>query len=188
MPARPELAVVTVAAQGDSEKNEVSQTKEIGTVTAIPANQLVLYSVSVGPLITSAEVSQAVEQLQQLGFQPEKVRGRGAVTMIRLLEGEYPAKIARKHLERLKQYVNSAFLLPHGEELAVFAGSFHQEDRAIKLQNNLADQKIAVQLVAGNVEMNRTLLTVIQADQQTAQEVTNHLFEIGLKTCIIKQK
>lgn len=147
-----------------------------------------LLTVKVGPLISDDDVTQAVEQLKQLGFQPDINRGRGTVTMIRLLEGTYPPDIARRHLAQLEKNVTSAFLLPQGKQLSVFAGSFHQEGRAKTLQDDLKKKNVAVTLVEGEVEMNGTLLTVLQADQQTAREVANHLSDLGLKTSISEKK
>lgn len=153
-----------------------------------PTPPLSLFSVSVGPLISDEEVTQAVHQLQELGFQPEKTQGRGMVTMIRLLEGTYSPAVARRHLQKLKNNVKSAFLLPQGNKLSVFAGSFHQEKRAAKLRDELAAKNIDVTLVDGHVEMGGTKLVVLQADRKTAQEVADHLSELGLKTGIIENK
>lgn len=188
IPTRPEKTAETVAAVTNIAEPVETQTKTKPAVPPVVEQPVTLYSVLVGPLITTAEVSQTVKQLQQLGFQPEKIRGRGFVTMIRLLEGEYSEKVARVHLKRLKQHVDSPFLLPAGDKLAVFAGSFHQEERAQRLQRDLAEQQIAVDLVPGDVEMNGTLLNVLQADQQTAREVAEHLSKIGLKTNIVEKK
>jgi hypothetical protein len=163
--------------------------KKVVDTPVVPSTQPpLLLTVTVGPLISDDEVEQAVKQLKQLGFQPEINRGRGIVAMIRLLEGTYPADIARTHLIQLKKCVKSAFLLPQGDQISVYAGSFHQEDRAKTLQHDLEKKNIRVTLVDGDVEMDGTVLTVIQADQQTAREVANHLSGLGLKTSIREKK
>ncbi len=163
--------------------------EKIVDMTVVPVEQPAsLLTVTVGPLISDDEVLQAVEQLKQLGFQPDINRDRGTVTMIRLLEGTYPPDIARRHLAQLKKSVMSAFLLRQGEQLSVFAGSFHQKGRAKTLQDDLRKKNVAVTLVEGEVEMNGTVLTVLQADQQTAREVANHLSDLGLKTSISEKK
>jgi len=196
IPARPETVAVDVSTVVEqvvvdnmAKFPEEVVGEKIADIGAAPVNQPAsLLTVSVGPLISDDEVTHAVEQLQQLGFQPETKRGRGLVTMIRLLEGTYPAAIAHNHLSQLKKNVKSAFLLPQGDQLAVFAGSFHQENRAKTLQSDLAKKNVHVTLVDGNVEMVGTLLTVIQADQQTAREVANLLSGLGLKTSISEKK
>lgn len=159
--------------------------KSISETTPQPSS---LFSVSVGPLISDDEVTQAISQLQVLGFQPEKTQGHGVVTMIRLLEGTYPPTVARRHLQKLKTKVASAFLLPHGDKLSVFAGSFHQEERAAKLRDELAAKNVAVTLVDGHIKMVGTELVVLQADRQTAKEVADHLSELGLKTRVVENK
>lgn len=181
------IVVVETAAVSTNMKPAETETRE-KTMTEPTQPPLSLFSVSVGPFISDDEVTQAVSQLQELGFQPEKTQGRGMVMMIRLLEGTYSPAVARRHLQKLKNNVKSAFLLPQGNKLSVFAGSFHQEKRAAKLRDELAAKNIDVTLVDGHVEMSGTKLVVLQADRKTAQEVADHLSELGLKTGIIENK
>ncbi len=108
--------------------------------------------------------------------------------MIRLLEGVYPAAEARVRLVQLKKIDKSTFLIPLGDKLAVYAGSFRQESRARELQKNLADQMVNVSLVENDVTMKGTLLVALQADQQTANEVAAHISSLGLHTQLLKKK
>ncbi|MCK4503012.1 MAG: hypothetical protein KAU22_08240, partial [Desulfuromonadales bacterium] len=139
-----------------------------------------LYTVSVGPLINSTDIYQAVKSLQELGFQPQMTPGSGPVKMFRLFEGIYSVSEARIHLAALKKNVGSAFMLPTGNKMAVYAGSFHQETRAKLMQNNLVAEKIKVELVSTEVVMNGTMLTVLQADKQTASEILADIAGLGL--------
>ncbi|MFK5927800.1 MAG: hypothetical protein QM483_14330 [Desulfuromusa sp.] len=157
-------------------------------VSPLVNNAIPLFTVTVGPFVNTVELEQATNQLQELGLKPQKKTGRGLVTMIRLLEGIYPAEEARMHLAALKQDVKSAFLLPNGDGLAVYAGSFHQEDRARQMQGDLAQKKVNVTLVDSRISMNGTMLVALQADQQTAGEVAAHISSFGLQTQVIKKK
>ncbi|MCF6266801.1 MAG: SPOR domain-containing protein [Desulfuromusa sp.] len=187
VPSRPEIVVPDDV---DAIVEDVSFLKPVTSVAASPVvkSKNPLFTVTVGPFISRADLQQAISQLQELGFQPQKKTGRGQVAMIRLLEGEYPETEARLHLEKLKKVVKSAFLLPEGDNLAVYAGSFHQEDRARQMQADLAQKMINVSLVDSIVTMKGTMLAAIQADQQTAREVAAHISSLGLHTRLIKEK
>ena len=184
IPDRPKTdnsAIVAAAATPESGKKAsvVSSTVNLETP---------LFTVTVGPFINDVDLQQAIGLLHELGLSPQRIPGRGQVTMIRLLEGVYPAAEARNHLAKLKKTVKSAFLLPIGDKLAVYAGSFHQENRAREMQKNLAHEMVKVSLVDIEVSMNGTMLVALQADQQTASEVAVHISSFGLSTQILEQK
>lgn len=153
-----------------------------------PATAVPLFTVVVGPFINSTDLREAVGVLKELGLQPQKIAGRGTVTMIRLLEGVYPEKEARIRLAELQALDRTAFLLPLGDNFAVYAGSFHHESGAQELKNELAAQSVRVTFVESEVTMNGTSLTVLQADQQTANELAVHLSSLGLNTQLLKKK
>ena len=157
-------------------------------VTPFVDDTIPLFTVTVGPFINTAELHRAIGLLQELGMQPQEKAGRGLVTMIRLLEGVYPAAAARIRLAELKKIVDSAFLLPVGDQLGVYVGSFHQEDRAQKMRDDLAEKMIDVLFVDSEVMMSGTLLIALQADQQTANEVVRHISSLGLHTQVQEKK
>ena len=157
-------------------------------VTPFVDDTIPLFTVTVGPFINTAELHRAIGLLQELGMQPQEKAGRGLVTMIRLLEGVYPAAAARIRLAELKKIVDSAFLLPVGDQLGVYVGSFHQEDRAQKMRDDLVGKMIDVLFVDSEVMMSGTLLIALQADQQTANEVVRHISSLGLHTQVQEKK
>ena len=188
IPVRP---VVNVSAADMSPPQEIplikSQQKS-ALVTPFVDDTIPLFTVTVGPFINTTELHRAIGLLQELGMLPQEKAGRGLVTMIRLLEGVYPAAAARIRLAELKKIVNSAFLLPVGDQLGVYVGSFHQEDRAQKVRDELAGEMIDVLLVDSEVMMSGTLLIALQADQQTANEVVTHISSFGLHTQVREKK
>jgi len=188
VPVRPQMNLpVAIADHGD--ETPVAETETDSSVSALFVDSAVpLFTVAVGPFISDGDLQQATRRLEELGLQPQKVPGRGQVTMIRLLEGVYPEAEARNRLKELKKTVKSIFLLPLGDKLAVYAGSFHQESRALKMQNELALQMVKVSLVDSEVTMNGTLLVALQADQQTANEVAAHISRLGLHTQLLEKK
>ena len=188
IPARPQNDLPAVRANKSHKTPPVGA--EINSFANSPgANSVVpLFTVAVGPFINDIDLQEAIGLLEDLGLQPQKVSGRGLVTMIRLLEGVYPEDEARIHLAELKEIDESAFLLPLGDKLAVYAGSFHRESWAKEMQNDLAAHMVNVALVESEITMNGTLLTVLQADQQTANEMAAHISSLGLHTQLLTQK
>jgi cell division septation protein DedD len=186
VPARPviDLPVPTVA-----ENLPASQPKKNLLATEPVAKEdLSLFTVMVGPLINSNEVDQATNQLRDIGLTPQEKKGRGQVVMIRLLLGVYPEEEARHHLDSLKKVTKSAFLLPEGDKLAVYAGSFHQQERAKRMQDSLALKNVDVTLVDSEIPMNSTMLIALQADEKTAREVAMHITGFGLQAQVFKTK
>ena len=178
-PATTEVTIVTKGVELEKEAPEVVPTVD---------NVIPLFTVNVGPFIRETELQQAISWLREIGFQAQKKLGRGQVVMIRLLEGIYPAEEAQVHLVALKQVVDSAFLMPDGDNLAVYAGSFREDSQARLLRDELAQRMIRVSLVDSEVTMNGTMLTVLQADRKTAGEVAAHISSLGLNTHIVEKK
>ncbi len=189
VPSRPQIDNPSVVMSEDTDETP-SVKKEINSSdnTAVIDSAVPLYTVAVGPFINDVDLQQATSLLEELGLQPQKIPGRGPVMMTRLLEGVYPEAEARTRLAELKKMVKSAFLLPFGDKLAVYTGSFHQEDRAREMQNDLALKGVDVSLVDSEVTLNGTLLVALQADQQTANEVAAHISSLGLHTQLLKKK
>ncbi len=187
IPVRPKIDIPAAVAVITEEVSS-SEPVKTAAVVLVVNSKTPLFTVTVGPFINDVDLQQAVSRLRELGFQPQKKPGRGQVTMIRLLAGRYSAVEARQHLEDLKKVVKSAFLLAEGDSLAVYAGSFHQEDRALQMQADLAQEMINVSLVDSEVTMNGTMLVALQADQQTAREVAAHIASLGLHTQLLKKE
>ncbi|WP_321390579.1 hypothetical protein [uncultured Desulfuromusa sp.] len=182
VPVRPEAESPVVAAE----------TVAVAVVEQNPPeivdHEMPLFTVMVGPLIEATELERAINQLGELGLNPQEQKGRGQVVMIRLLNGIYPAEEARKKLAELKKIVSSAFILPVGDKMAVYAGSFHQQERALRLQDDLVAKKINVSLVDSLIPMNGTMLIALQADEKTAREVAEHISGYGFQTQVLKEK
>jgi hypothetical protein len=188
VPARLE-SDIPVAASDTGPETPLENVETTPLVTSLSVEGAVpLFTVAVGPFVNDVDLQQAIVLLEELGLQPQKVSGRGLVTMIRLLEGVYPVDEARIRLAELKEIDESAFLLPFGDKLAVYAGSFHRESWAKEMQNDLASHMVNVALVESEITMNGTLLTVLQADQQTANEMAAHISGLGLHTQLLTQK
>ena len=147
---------------------------------------VVLYSVLVGPFLTPVEREAAAAKLRKGGFGSEITKGRGMVTMIRLREGVYPPAMGRQKLVELRKVVKSAFLMPTGEKMTLFAGSFADPVRADVLSKQLAKRGIRLKRIATEIEMQGDLLLVKQADQETARQIAQTVSGMGLKAQVEK--
>ena len=188
IPVRPEENVSAPEVSSTKDIPPIKTEQESALEPPFVADEIPLFTITVGPFINTTELHRAIGLLQELGIQPQEKAGRGPVAMVRLLEGVYPAATARIRLAELKKIVNSAFLLPVGDQLGVYVGSFHQESQARKMRDDLAEQMIDVSLVDNEVMMSGTLLIALQADQQTANEVVTHISSLGLHTQVREKK
>ena len=153
--------------------------------TTSPAILDPLCSIEIGPGINKRVLEQANEMLHSRGFDVRQTSGTGTVRVTRLLEGVYPTKDARKRLKELKKTVDSAFVLPEGGQLALYAGSFCRTDRAIRLMELLEQKRIKVTAVTGEIEKKGRMLVVQQVDRQTAETITEQMSRLGLTAKVI---
>ena len=167
-----------------SEPTVMAETKSTLKEKTIPPAEL--YSVLVGPYLSTNQLEAAALELRKLGYGVKQTEGRGMVTMTRLLEGVYPPSQAHQKLAALSKVVDSAFLLRSGKDLALYAGSFADPARAAVLMEQLARKGVSVRPVAGEIEMNGKMLLAVQADLQTAKQLAAQIEKAGFKTQLKK--
>ncbi len=178
-----------ITSTSDVVSDEIISNESIVVATETNAlSDAPLYTVVAGPFVNTVNVNNAITTLRKLGFEPYRSQGRGSVTMVRLLEGSYGMTAAKSRLAILKKTVKTAFMMPNGEKIAIYVGSFQQHERAKKYQAKLANEGIDVDLVTTDVVMNGTTLVVLQADQQTASEVLALIMERGINVVMEKIK
>lgn len=187
MPPRPEVEAEQIP--GEKTVGEGEATLQADVVLQETSNKTLvvdslaethLYSVAVGPFLNQAELDQATGILSALGLQAQSRKGRGAVKMIRLRAGDYSESEAPAYLANLKKHVSSAFLLPEGSRKVLYAGSFHDQTRARQLQQELASKNMTVSPVEVEIAMDGVFLDTLKVDQQTAQQLSEHLRDKGL--------
>ncbi len=182
-PAVTEQAAAPVVAAAEMKKTVEAVAAPVAVVAA-PAEPVALHSVLVGPFLRKADLAAATKQLERLGFEPKQTKGRGIVTMTRLLEGRYPEAEARQRLLEIKQAVGDAFILPDGDKRAIYVGSFTSVERATDYAAQLGKKGIKVTLVATDVEMSGHLLLAVQAAPDIARQAADLIGKSGLKTQI----
>lgn len=161
--------------------------KKAVPVAKIEQKQVAAYRVLVGPYLTKKGAEKAAEKLQELGYSAEETKGRGKVSLTRLLEGVYPRDEARERLTKVKETVGDAFMLPTGEKWAIYVGSFTDADRAARYMKKLAGKGISVTPVASVVEMDGRMLIAARGDRQTAQKASALISAAGFSSQVLKK-
>ena len=143
-----------------------------------------LYRVLVGPYLYVTDTNKAAAALERLGYQGRRIDGKGPVAMVRLLVGSYPPAEARSRLAALKPQLEDAFLLPDGDQLAIYAGSFSDRKRAENYSKLLAKQGLSVTPIVNELEMSGKLFIVAETEQEDARKMTERLTAAGLNARI----
>jgi len=145
-----------------------------------------LYSIEVGPFINDRELTQANSILHSSGNEVRQTPGAGTVRFSRVFEGVYPADEVSRRLEELGKMIESAFVLPKGDQFELYLGSFHDPDRATRFAELLGKKGINVTVVAAEKKMQGTILVVQQVDLRTAESITEQMERIGFTVKLIE--
>lgn len=156
--------------------------KESSVVAKTPA-----YQVLVGPYLSKSTLKKAAQQLRELGYETEVTKGRGKVGMTRLLEGIYPLDEAKLRLQEVKGSISDAFMVPTGDKMAIYVGSFVDAPQAKKYADELALQGVNVTPIATDVVLNGKMLVAVQGAQQEVQAAAAKIKAAGLTTQIKKK-
>jgi adhesin transport system outer membrane protein len=140
-----------------------------------------LFAVEVGPCINSRLSEQAEKRLHHIGVDYEQSSGKGLVKMIRLREGDYQIDEAYRRLDEVRAVVD-AYVIPEGDKLVIYVGSFHDRGMAMRYARQLEEKEIDVTLVEAEVEMQGSMLVVQPVDEQTAEAISEQMEDLRLTT------
>ena len=143
-----------------------------------------LNSIEIGPCNKERVMAQAIDRLQDLGFDAQSTLCTSRVKVTRLLEGRYIPESAYVRLETIRKSVD-AFVLPEGDKLAIYVGSFHNYEKAIRYAQLLAEKNIEVTPIAAEIDMQGSMLIVQPVDRQTALTISEQMSQIGLTAKVI---
>lgn len=146
-----------------------------------------VFIAQVGPFLSKASAEKAAKDLREQGFQVEMTKGRGLVAMTRLLEGIYPADEAREQLQKVKARIGDAFMLPLGQKMAIYTGSFTELDRAEKYAKQLADKGVSVTPITSEVELDGRILIVAQGAEEMVTELAEKVRASGFNVKVSKK-
>ncbi len=143
--------------------------------TGLGSDFVKLQTLKIGPCLNQHELGLATAILNHYALNAEQSAGSGLVAIVRLLEGTYPPIDARERLIILKRKVPSAFVLPKGSQLGLYAASFHELERAVKFVKTLKQKQIKVAIVPAKVELNGKMLLTKQLDNNIATKISAEL-------------
>ena len=143
-----------------------------------------LNSIEIGPCNKERVMAQAIDRLQDLGFDAQSTLCTSRVKVTRLLEGRYIPESAYVRLKTIRKSVD-AFVLPEGDKLAIYVGSFHNYEEAIRYAQLLAEKNIEVTPIAAEIDMQGKMLIVQQVDRLSAETISEQMSQIGLTAKVI---
>ncbi len=162
---------------GTTEDNLVLKTESEAISSG---KQPLLYSMKSGPYINQAKLDKARAILNDHNIDIQEVLGSGPVKMFRLFEGAYPRKEAYERLDILKKTTDSAFILPNNGQLRLYAGSFHDHERALVFMALLEQNQISVTMEECEIDKQGKILLVQHVEQKTANMIAAQMKEIGI--------
>jgi hypothetical protein len=151
------------------------------TETRSGAGADMLDSIEIGSCINERLMAKATDRLQDLGFDAQSTSCTSKVKVTRLLEGRYIPELAYARLATIRKTVD-AFVLPEGDELAIYVGSFRNYEKAIRYAKLLAEKNIKVTPTAVEIDMPGKMLIVRQVDRLGAETISEQMSELGLTT------
>ena len=139
------------------------------------------YNVTIGPFVTSSRLQEGEQFLAARGLSVVRDTGSGPIKMIRLREGIYAPDVARKRVEEMKQAgFKASFVLPAERGLAVYAGSFIDQQRAEMLTKDLENKNIKVAWVDAEVQKEGTLFKLKGLSSTVSTELEQQFSRQGV--------
>jgi hypothetical protein len=145
------------------------------------------YSIHAGTCLLESNRLHAEKIVRSLGFEPELTPERREVEMIRLLIGVFSAEEARERLREVAEEAAAAFILPRGNRVAVYAGSYFSIDEARGFSARLARRGIRAQEEPAQVMMTLERVTFGSFNNRAAaREVAVKARAAGLEATVMR--
>ena len=111
------------------------------------------YTLAGGAYIIKDNLQKNRRFAEMLGLPFQVKEKNKKVKMTRLLVGTFPADKEKMELKRLEAYTSDAFVIHHGRNVSIYAGSFYYPADAGRLKNRLKEKGLNVEKVSAQVEM-----------------------------------
>lgn len=125
------------------EKKQAAKPAKSTSTRTAPANRGI-YTLSAGTFADPTELHAAEREIKRLGYRPEIVTSFHKTPMTRLLVGYYSAAEAESLCRSYQKDYPGFFTLKRGEQVALYAGSYRDADRARAYAATLRDHGIKV--------------------------------------------
>lgn len=147
------------------------------------------YTVEAGAYRLESSLKTAEERLRRLGFEPQVTTAKKALAMTRLRLGSFAPEAGQAKLEELAELAPDAFVLRQGEELVVYAASYHDLDKARRFADRLFAEGVRVEEEAAEVEVPLFLLrSGTYPDLAAARAAAEQVRTEGLEALVVKAR
>jgi hypothetical protein len=145
------------------------------------------FTLQTDPLLLPGELAKAERTLRTLGFEPSRATVPQTVTLTRLRLGVYPSAEALLHLREAQALIPDAFPLRQGGNVAIYAGSFHDVDRARIFADELYERGIRVEEEKAQVSLNVNVLRFGSfAGEKDAAKALESVRTAGLQSRLVR--
>lgn len=147
------------------------------------------YTVEAGAYRLESSLKEAEERLRRIGFEPQVTTAKKALAMTRLRVGSFAPEAGRAKLEALAELAPDAFVVRKGDELVVYAASYHDLDKARRFADRLHAEGVQVEEEAAEVEVPLFLLrSGIFPDLASARAAAARVRAEGLEALVVKKR
>ncbi len=177
-----------------SQQAPAAKTEELKTagaaptaVAAAPVPAAANYTIDAGAFLLKSNRLAAEKIIRRLGFQPQVKTMKRPVKMVRLrLGGPYTPMEAEAKLKEMAATAPDSFAVSKGDQMMVYAGSYHSLDQARVYADRLFQKGIRVEEEPAEVPMLLHLVTFGSfADKAEASEVLTKAKAAGLETTLL---
>lgn len=147
------------------------------------------YGLQAGVLLLPKSIRETEATLRKLGFEPQVTSVTREIEMTRLLVGTYPLEAARDKVEELRPQIPEAFLLAHGNQGTVYAGSYRVLAQARQAAETLAAKGIRVDEDPVLVPMTLQRITCGSfVDRSAAEAAAARLKAAGVDALVVTHR
>jgi hypothetical protein len=188
MPAPPPQAASPAAAPATATATVATAVEPKGPSVAAPAPSGP-FTLRAGAYLLKENLRSAERIVRRLGYEPRVTRTRREVTMTRLRLGLFPPAEADARLRELKALAPDAFTLQAGEQVAVYAASYHDLDQARRFADRLYAQGVRVLEEPVQAELPVSLLSFGDfPDRKTAEATAARATKAGLEVYVGRKR
>jgi len=195
VPAKPVEVAVDAPAEAPAKAAEKPVTTEKATVTpavieplpekAVPHGA---YSVQVGGYLLQSNLQDAEKKALRTGYPSQINEARKVTRMTRLFYGRFAPAEADAKLAELTEKSPGAFKVVERDQVAVYAGSYSNQDQARRSADLLLEKGLSLKEVGVEVPVPLYILKLGPfTDRAAAEKAARDAEAVGLPTLVVKK-
>jgi cell division septation protein DedD len=185
LPKTPALVAEKAAA---TEKTTSEATPSVTETQPAEVSPHGAYSVQVGAYLLQSNLQDAEKKAARTGYPSLVKEARKVTSMTRLLYGRFTPTEADAKLAELKQQSPGAFKIVEGDQVAVYAGSYSNLDKARRSADLFFEKGLSLEEVAVEVPIPLYILKLGPfTDRAAAEKAVRDAKAVGLPTQVVKK-